>query len=34
MRYLLNTWYQAAWASELTEGRLLARQLLDDRLAL
>ena len=29
MRILTNTWYVAAWAHELQEGRLLARRLLD-----
>lgn len=29
MDYLLNTWYMAAWGSELAQGALLARRLLD-----
>ncbi|WP_269506980.1 aromatic ring-hydroxylating dioxygenase subunit alpha [Burkholderia sp. IMCC1007] len=29
MDYLLNTWYMAAWDSELEKGALLARRLLD-----
>jgi vanillate O-demethylase monooxygenase subunit len=33
-RYLLNTWYIAAWATELQPGRLLARQLLDQPVVL
>jgi phenylpropionate dioxygenase-like ring-hydroxylating dioxygenase large terminal subunit len=30
MTYLRNVWYVAGWADELTEGKLLARQFLDD----
>lgn len=34
MTYLLNTWYLAGWASELTPGALLPRTLLDERIVL
>ena len=33
MNYLRNTWYAAAWAGELVADKLLARTLLDERLA-
>ena len=34
MSYLRNTWYVAAWAHELGEGKILARTLLDTPVAL
>lgn len=32
MQYLMNTWYQAGWSSEVEESTLLARTLLDEPL--
>lgn len=34
MSYLLNTWYLAAWASEVKTGELFHRQVLDERVVL
>lgn len=34
MQYLRNVWYPAGWATELTDGKLVARRLLDEPIVL
>ncbi|WP_244977495.1 aromatic ring-hydroxylating dioxygenase subunit alpha [Burkholderia puraquae] len=34
VKYLLNTWYMAGWGSELVQGELLTRKLLDQQIVM